>query len=80
MSLSDQLAALRAPAITCGTCRWLAEQTDADRAEFDACVQSCLEGGMSRNALHAVCQQHGLTVQISAFQNHINKCHGKDES
>lgn len=80
MSLSDDLAGLRAPTITCGTCRWLAEQTEADRAEFDACVKNCLEGSTSRSALHSVCRQHGLTVQISAFQSHINRCYSKGES
>lgn len=74
MSLSDELAELRKPVPTCSVCRWYAEQSEADRAEFD----ECREAGVSAVSLLEVCARHGLGAKISAFRSHLrDECKAK---
>jgi len=71
MSLSDELAELRKPVPKCGVCRWRDELSEADRAEFDA----CLDDGVPAAAVHRVCKQNGLDRNESSFRKHIRECH-----
>lgn len=74
MSLSDELADLRKPVLTCRVCRWYAAQSEDDRAEFDSCVAS---GRVQKKALLGVCRGHGLDCSDSTFREHIREHHGK---
>lgn len=76
MSLSDELAKLTRHTVGCTTCRWLSEQSEKHRAEFDACVKE----KVSAAALHAVCREYGLNVSVSAFRTHLRDHHRKGES
>lgn len=71
MALSDELAELRKPVPTCGVCRWLDELPEADRTEFDA----CLDAGVSGAAVYRVCKEHGLRLNESTFRKHARECH-----
>jgi len=70
MALSDELAELRKPVPKCGVCRWLDELPEADRAEFDA----CLDAGVSGSAVYRVCKENGLDRNESSFRKHIREC------
>ena len=76
MALSDELANLRATAKIpdCSTCRWYHSQPEADRAEFDACVE---DESVRNSALRAACIPHGLDVSRESFNTHIREHHGK---
>lgn len=70
MALSDELAELRKPVLTCGVCRWYAEQSETDRAEFDG----ALADGVPMSAVFKVCKNHGLGINESTFRKHVHGC------
>lgn len=66
MSLADEIKHLnqQKSSLSCGTCSWLANQTQEDISEFNAYVAS----GKTLVDLYKLCVAHGLDRKETTFR------------